>query len=315
MKFDFDFDFDEEALVEFGVGLDLLNGSQFRLISVDGSVQAALKEMAAATWKRLSQKDVVTFEPSEQYAAEAHVTLPTDHELAGNLRNLHEAANMLIDNAALTRISEIFCYFARFRDRHGARLTAVRRASHFKGLLKKRLLSLVSDALTIVEHPVFKLDEDFDLLIADKTIHILRPAAFIHVGQVTKAILEAVPSNIECLQRTLSFVDFSRIERYARKHPRAARYLASIRAQGRTERIDRQRLLEQCEKTGVEVQLDREGRIVVSDKHILGFLEILDRRRYAVELVRELPEAYVATGRRFLQLQDNRVQSAGSSRQ
>ena len=65
-------------------------------------------------------------------------------------------------------------------------------------------------------------------------VHILRPSGFEFAGQLQQAILDAVPENIKAIRKDLAFVDFDGIEAYAAKHPRAARYLASIRAQEET---------------------------------------------------------------------------------
>src|SRR2546426_481228 len=77
----------------------------------------------------------------------------------------------------------VFCYFARLTDSKGRRLTALRRATQFKGVLKSRLLRLVTDSLKLVEDHIFKLDRDFDLLIDSANVHILRPSGFEFAGE------------------------------------------------------------------------------------------------------------------------------------
>ncbi len=83
------------------------------------------------------------------------------------------------------------------------------------------------------------------------------------------------------------------------KRPRAARYLASIRTDGLAEGIDRDFLQRLCNHTGVQIS-EVNGKIAVDDGHILGFLEVLDRRRYELELVRGFPEFFRAAGRKQL---------------
>ncbi|MDQ7088940.1 MAG: hypothetical protein Q9Q13_14270 [Acidobacteriota bacterium] len=75
--------------------------------------------------------------------------------------------------------SEIFLlHFARLTDNKNRRLTALRRASQFKGVLKKRLIRWLDDTLKIIEDSVFKLDNDFDLLHRfDERAHPGGPAA------------------------------------------------------------------------------------------------------------------------------------------
>jgi hypothetical protein len=224
--------------------------------------------------------------------------MPLREELATPLRDLHDATNLTIDSSALADSADVFCYFARFYDTKGRRLTAVRRATQFKGVLKNRLLRLTTDALKLIEDKVFKLDMDFDLLIDSANVHILRPSGFELLGNLETAVLDAVPKNIRAVQKNVAFVDFASIQSYAISHPRAARYLASI-CQQETKNIDKRALKELCKRTGVEIK-ESDGKIKVEDGQVLPFLEVLDRRRYEIELVKNSPEQYRAGSREKL---------------
>src|SRR5258708_11491565 len=103
---------------------------------------------------------------------------------------------------------DCFCDVARVSDGGGAHLTAIRRAGTFKGVLESRLLSFVNDALKLVEDKVFKLDQDFDLLIDSAGVHILRPTGFEFVGDLRGAIMKSAPTNIKAIHADLTFVDF-----------------------------------------------------------------------------------------------------------
>ena len=220
--------------------------------------------------------------------------------MAETFRQLHEAANLMHDGNALRDTARIFCYFARFIDAAGRNLTAVRRASQFKSLGKSRLMHLLpSDTLTLVDSPVFKLDNDFDLLVDSARVHILRPSGFEFTGRLREAVLRAVPANVAAISPGLPFVDFGPIEEYASKRPRAARYLAAIRTQSWAENVDRAALERLCNTTGVSFS-EANGRLSVSDDHVLGFLEVLDRRRYEIELVPAAPERFRAPSRQRL---------------
>ena len=108
--------------------------------------------------------------------------------------------------------------------------------------------------------------------------------------------MAAVPKNISLIQSELPFVEFSGVETYAMKHPRAARYLASIQSQEQGKNIDKRALKSLCKRTGVEVK-DSNGKLVVADDQVIGFLQVIDRRRYQVELVKGSPERYAAASR------------------
>jgi hypothetical protein len=297
-----EFDLDNVTITEFGVGQDD-DAQTFVAVPVDASVQTALREMVQATWDAMQRDEngPAKYEPSEKHAGTEYLYLPLGDDLAASVRELHNAAALDINAAALSDPSVVFCYFARLTDNKQQRLTALRRATQFKGVLKSknRLVRMVDDTLQIIEDTVFKLDNDFDLLIDAKNVHILRPSGFEFAGKLQQAILEAVPENIEAIRKDLAFVDFDGIEAYAGKHPRAARYLASIRDQAETNNIDKAALKKLCKSTGVEVT-ESKGKIVVADGHEMGFLEVLDRRRYEVELVKGEPERFKAASRRKL---------------
>jgi hypothetical protein len=294
-----EFDLGNVTVTEFGVGRDDGDGQTFVAVPVDADVQGALHEMVQATWDAM-QKDedgLAKYEPSEKHGSTEYLYLPLADEMTSSVRELHEATNLDIDGGALDEPADVFCYFARLTDKRKRRLTALRRASQFKGVLKKHLIRFVSDSLKLIDDDVFKLDSDFDLLVDSANVHILRPSGFEFAGKLQQAILEAVPENIKAIRKDLAFVDFDGIEAYAGKHPRAARYLASIRGQEETRNIDKSLLKKLCKQTGVDVA-EAKGKVIVTDGHEMAFLEVLDRRRYEVSLVKEKPERYRAASRR-----------------
>lgn len=294
------FDLEKVIATEFGIGRDEGNTQSFVAVPVDGKVQNALLEMVVATWQAMNkEKEGPTkYEPSEKHGATEYLYLPFGDDLAASLRHLHQAHNLPLNSHALADMSDLFCYFTRLTDKTNRRLTALRRATQFKGILKSRgrLVRLVNDSLQVIEDQVFKLDTDFDLLIDSESVHILRPSGFEFAGKLEEAILEAVSQNITAIQKDLLFVDFTDIQGYASKHPRAARYLASIQGQKETKNIDKSALKKLCKRTGVELT-ESKGKIIVPPGQEMAFLEVLDRRRYEVELVKDKPERFKAGSR------------------
>ena len=150
--------------------------------------------------------------------------------------------------------------------------------------------------MKLVEDDTFKLDRDFDLLIDSERVHILRPSGFESIGELQEAICAAVPGNVAEIARDMEFVDFGTIAEYAQSHPRAARYLASIRAQRETHDISRNLLTNACAKYGIDLE-QTNGRILVMAGSEMEFLNVLDRRLYELELVPGRPERYRASSR------------------
>jgi hypothetical protein len=284
------------SVTELGVGVEGEEGEYLALVPIDKEIQAALNEMVSETRAQLRTMDPKPYEPSEKYGSIEHLRLPLDDDLASQISLIHQANDLPVNGKVLSNPSDIFCYFTRIVDAKGNRTTGIRRAGTFKGILKSRLLQFTTDALKIVEDKVFKLDTDFDLLVDATGISILRPSGFEFVGELKDAILSAAPANIKLIKESLPFVDFTAIEVHATKHPRAARYLASIRAQEEAKGIDKASLKQLCADTGVMIR-EEKGKLIVEDGAVMGFLLALDRRLYRLELVKGSPESFRAASR------------------
>ena len=292
------FDLASIQTTEFGAGRKENGNDRFLLVPVDNSVQTALHEMVEATWRDMHQdhEEPEQYQPSEKHKRKEHLIISTDSPLCRQLVEVHNANNLQIDAGAVNDPDRISSYFVRMTDGGGRRLTAMRQARYFKGDLRKKLIHLLDDTLRILESRVFRLDSDFDLIIDTDYVHIWRPSAFEFLGNLKQAILDAVPYNVGVIRRDLPFLEFDGIQEYAATRPRAAKYLASIRTQNLAG-INRAALEAFCQKTGVDI-LSVNGQISVEKSNIMGLLEVLDRRRYEINLVPDDPERFRATGRR-----------------
>ena len=292
-----EFSLNSVAITEFGVGNDGDGNPEFSVVPVNADVKSALQSMAQATLQSMEagEDEPAEYDPAEKHASTEYLYLPAGGPLDAAVRDLHDAENLPIDGAGLANPETVFCYFARFRDEQNRRLTAIRRASHFKGVLKRKLLHFVDDTLKVIEDKVFRLDVDFDLLLDSDFTHIWRPSSFEFLGGLQQRILDAVPGNVDAIAADLPFADLSGIEDYASSRPRAARYLASIRSQGLAG-TDQDALLALCGNTGVGVE-DVNGEFKVAPGHEMGFLEVLDRRRYRLELIPGQSERFRASSR------------------
>lgn len=292
-----EFDLAGVVTTEFGVGKDGEGESNFYAVPVDAAVQTELLSMARATVEKMEafEGGGLPYSPAEKHEGTEYLVVSTGNDMETAIRRLHESVNLPLGRDALRRPDRISSYFARFTDRTDRRLTAIRRATQFKGILKSRLLQVFRDTLKIVEDDVFKLDSDFDLLVDSSNTHIWRPSAFEFLGRLQQKILDAVPDNIEAIAGDIPFVDLANIRTYAQSHPRAARYLASIRTQ-ELNGVNQQALVELCHNTNVSIR-EVGGRLTVENGSEMGFLEVLDRRRYKVELVPDSPERFRASSR------------------
>ncbi len=98
-----DFDLEQVRHIEFGVGLETGEDQSFRSMTVDRDTQDALQEMAVATWDVMQsvRPEPHTYEPSEKYGSLDYVSLPLSSDLTKQMRDLHQANNLLRDNNAL----------------------------------------------------------------------------------------------------------------------------------------------------------------------------------------------------------------------
>lgn len=295
-----EFDYENVTLTEFGLGIDMQHRG-FLQVPVDEDVQAALLDMTLET-QIVMQKQTLNpekYQPSEKYAAIEYLILSLDDDLVAELKALHDAVNLPEDASAFNQINECFAYFAKLTDKAGNRITALRRSTQFKTLIKKRhkLIRCVDNTLKVLDDTVFKLDNDFDILIQNNVIHILRPSGLEFAAQLQSAVMAAVPGNIAAIAEEIKFVEFDSISVYAQQHPRAARYIASIKSQSEAHNVSKDKLSNYCRRTNVEVS-EVDGKIRVDDSQVMGFLEILDRRRYEIDLVEDAePEIYRAPSR------------------
>ena len=294
------FDLDNVDVAEFGVGRNVGAERRYAMLPIHLDVQRTIQGMVAATSQKMeaSAEPPSVFDPAEKYASEEYLTLPINHELAGRLRTLHETANLEYASDHLDWITNCFCYFAQLRDGLGNHLTALRRATQFKGALNKqnRVLSLGSDVLQIVDRPILQLNADFDVIVDSDSVHIIHPNSFKLLGQIEEAIAEAVPRNVAAIAEAATFVEWANVEQYAASHSRAASLLASIRTNGYADNLDVFELESLCAGTDVLIE-NVQGKIVVPDKQVLQFLEVVDRRRYEIGLVPHMRERYRASSR------------------
>ena len=294
------FDVENVETTEFGVGRNIGSDRTYAVVPVHLGVQTTLQGMVAGTRHKMetSVESPATFNPAEKYASEEYLTLPVDDDLALRLRMLHEAPNLTIADDYLNWMTKCFCYFARLWDGDGNQLTALRRATQFKGTLNKqnRMLSLGTDALRVVDGPIFQLNADFDVLVDSDTVHIIHPNSFKLLGQIEEAIAEAVPQNVAAIAQSVTYVDWANVEDYAASHSRAASLLASIHTNSYAENLDKSALESDCTTGGISIT-DIAGRLVVPDGQIIDFLEVVDRRRYVSRLVPGVTERYKASSR------------------
>lgn len=294
------FDFTQIQHTEFGFSKK--NGDAFVYCSVpvDKAVQAYLAEMAQTSLERIGHSNIPEYQPSEKYKSGECTCMKTENPLATEIVQLLNASALEFCPSFISDIASVYGYFSRMTDKRSRSILGMRRASQFKSIARSSLVGWISDSLQMVGTKTFKLDNDFDVLADENMIYILRAEAFVALSRQKQAVLDAVTQNIDKLKTDAEFVHCENIREYASKHPRAAGYLASICSNHLAKNVGLEYLKSLCKRTKVEYTIDASGDLRVPDSHVLGFLEVLDRRRYELELVPAQPECYVAPSRHRL---------------
>jgi len=292
--------------VEFGVCCGDEDDENYFLVPVDVTVQNALKEMAYSTASQINcfqtNLDLQFYEPAEKYGAIEKLRYPVhDSDSDGDITpvRLFVANNLSTAENGLNYPTEIIFYFAFFRDQEDRKLLAIRRATQFKGVLKSkgRLIHWLDNTMKVVEDDVFKLDQDFDYLVTDDEIYILRPNGFEFTAAIDERLLEKSIQNTRELQNVIPFVQFEFLTEYVSKHKRAARLVAAIRSRNDLCYITKESLRAVCDQTGIVLE-EIDGKLQPMNGQEIHFLMLLDRRRYCLSLIDNSPETYEAASRR-----------------
>lgn len=265
--------------------------------NVQEELKSSLRETIAKLGLPASAARMPRFQPAEKYASEESVKLPLATEYLQDLRGVVALRNLPSDANALRDVGELEYYYAVFVDNQNRTLHAFRRASQFKGILKSKLAFIDGGVLTMSTRQIFRLDSDFDYLVDSDNAFILRPSGFEFTANIHSQVLGAAAANAASIQAAATFLDLTRVGRYASTHARSARLLAAIRSRDDLHLISRGLLASACRNYGIPIQNPRSGLLGPDPGHEYEFLCILDRRAYIAKLVANQPERYEAASR------------------
>ena len=292
------FNFNQIQSVSFGVCLHTEAGESYRIVPSETGVQDALKAMLRDTLNALLQNgtSIEDFSPAEKYGATERLRVSLESEWVQKHSQVFLAENLPTDTHALDTPTAIVSYFGIFHDSAGNKLMGFRRAAQFKGVVKKHLVTLINDALRLVEDDLFKLDADFDFVIFDGQILIWRPSGFIFTAGMDDHIAACAAANVDHITGEISCVDFVALREFVSQHKLAMRLVAAIRSRNDLAAITKERLRAECKDSGVKL-IQKDGKLFPAEGNEMGFLMLLDRRRYTVTLVPKQPETYEAPSR------------------
>lgn len=304
------FDTDKIVHVEFCLASDSDNAERHVQVPVDTNVKNMLLYMLHQTVNELwpdENATLSTFELSEKYGSKEALSAPIAGDGFDKVREIYAEQNLAIDSSALNNTRDLLYYFVSFVDDAGRKIVGVKRASQFKAILSAqyRLIRWVDDSLRAIPDNIFKLDNDFDFIIGQENIYILRPSGFEYISDVAALASEKAKEKANALSGVITFADFSSIAEYSSTHKRAARLISAISIRNDLASIQKEKLLLAAQQTRVELE-KVDGKIRPKSGHEIGFLELLDNRRYTTSLTDDAPTPFVASSRQALSVVGNR---------
>lgn len=269
-------------------------------IPASPSVQSELSEMLAVTLGKLGLPGGVPqlplYSPAEKYSGEDACRIELAKEYLEPLREVYALQNLPSNANSLNDIEDLVYYYSVFRDNQQRRLVAFHLARRFKGMVKARLTVINGDVLTLLNKPVFQLDQDFEFLVDAGSCYILRPHGFDLIAQTKEQILAASANNAAAVQAQVAYLRIDEIVRFSATHSRSARLLAAIRGRPDLHLVDANLLQQACAHQGVVLQ-HINGQFGPGAGHEYDFLCVLDRRAYTAELIPNDVEKYEAASR------------------
>jgi hypothetical protein len=293
-----DFDFHNIHGVNFGVALRD-NGSRY-FVPTDGAIKEALKEVLGSTVTGFTQLDGAweLHDISEDYGDRRRVYATRATDYLADLSALFDAGDLDDLANAHEHVPDIDHYFGIFYDNQGRKAVGIKKGTQLKGTLgaRNKLMRLADDTLRMIEDDVLKLDREFDAVITDEHVFMLKVRPVEYLANIVEHVAGAAAHKVQQIHDTIDFLDFRRIQADIAKHPKMARMAASIAARNDLAQIRQDRVQELAEQHGLVLK-NVEGRLQCRRQDEAKLLEILDARRYQLDLTGDGPVPYRATGR------------------
>jgi hypothetical protein len=284
--------------VNFAVALRS-NGNRY-FVPTDGAIKEALKEVLRATVASFANigGDWEAHDVSEDYGESRRTYAPRDTDYLTDLSAIFDAGDLHDLANAHEHVQDIDFYFGVFHDDVGRKAVGIKKGTQLKGTLgaRNKLMRLADDTLRMIEDEVLKLDREFDAIMTDAHVFMLKVRSVEYVANIVEYVAGAAAAKMQQIQDALTFLDLSRIRDDISRHPRMARMAASIAARNDLAQIQRDRMQQLADQHGLVLK-EVGGRLQCRRQDEAKLLEILDARRYHLDLTAKGPVPYRATGR------------------
>ncbi len=281
-------------------GVKMRSDASLHFIPTDGGTKAVLTDVLNATIATFNgiDGDWQAYDISEDYGEPRRIFAARDAEHFDDVSAIFEIG-ALNDLANLDdHIRDIDYYFCEFRDAANVKIVGLKKAAQFKTTLaaRNKLARLVNDTLQIIEENVVKIDPLFDALITDQNVFILKPRAVEYIADMVTHVAGAATEKVRVIHDNIAFLDLSRIEGKISSHPKMARMAASIAARDDLGKFQREKIVSLATQHGI-VFKEVDGRLQCRVTDEAKLLEILDARRYHLDLANDGGDPYRASAR------------------
>ncbi len=280
----------------------LKDGGRF-FIPTDGGVQNALRTILRDTVTGFDaiDGDWELHDISQDYGERRRVYAPRNLPL-------FETMSEIFDSGALPELpdlqnylTELDYYFAKFVDGEGRTMVGVKKARTAKVTLgaQNKLVRLIDNTLVLIEERVLRLDRQFDVLISTENVFILEPRATEQVAKIVERVAASASARVQEIHDAVTFLDLSRIKTKIARHPKLARIAHSIANHPNLHGIQRAAIEGLAAAQGIRFK-EVDGRLLCNVTDEAKLMEVLDARRYHLDLTATGPVPYRATARQVV---------------
>lgn len=296
---DQEFDFQNIAAVNFGISLRS-NGDMY-FIPTDGATKEALKGTLRTTRNIFDglPDDWELHDISEDYGSRRRIYAPRGSEFMVELSAVYDAGALDDLTNIHDHAHDVDFYFAEFWDNQQRRAVGIRKATKLKGTLnaRNRLVRLVDDTLVLIQDDVLHLDTEFDVIVTNANVFILNARQAEQVAKIVEHVAETATAKVQAIHNAIPFLDLTRVAEKIGKHPRMARHAASIASNPNLANFQRAQIEALAAQHGIRFKELDSGRLQCRVTDEAKLLELLDARRYHLDLQGNGGDPYRATAR------------------
>lgn len=296
-----DQEFDAAAIASVNFGVRLRSNGNMHFVPTDGPTKDALKEIFRDTVAIFNGIPTgwELHDISEDYGSPRRIYAARAGEFMAELSSVFDAGALADLTNLHDHAHDVEFYFCEFTDTQQRRAVAIKKGTRLKGTLsaRNRLMRLVDDTLVLIEEEVLRLDQEFDVIVTDPHVYILNVRAVEQIAKIVEHVAATAAVKVQAIHDAIPFLDLSRIRDKISRHPRMARNAASIAAHPNLANFQRPFIETMAAKHGIKFQELEDGRLQCRVTDEAKLLELLDARRYHLDLAGDGGDPFRASGR------------------